>query len=159
MTAWWKLGWYCKTWRPFHTTSLQIYNWQQTLHKSLRNFITYSTSNFLTNQEYWFVHPTCKRSLHLTQQRKRTAHDADDYASLPPHKKVKKTSHRVGIKADRKRKQSEIQVHVYIKAVTQFSSQWSYIWLSCNYINSSAQKSHLPWLVRMSYNTTLISQQ
>jgi len=81
----------------------------------------------LPNESGILIRPPDKRSLHSTRQRKRTAHDADDYASLPPHKKVKKTSHRVGIKADRKRKQSEIQVHVYIKVVTQFSSQWSYI--------------------------------
>jgi len=81
----------------------------------------------LPNESGILIRPLDKRSLRSTRQRKRTAHDADDYASLPPHKKVKKTSHRVGIKADRKRKQSEIQVHVYIKVVTQFSSQWSYI--------------------------------
>jgi len=67
----------------------------------------------LSNESGILIRPPDKRSLRSTQQRKRTAHNADDYASLPPHKKVKKTSHRVGIKADRKRKQSEIQVHVY----------------------------------------------
>ena len=154
MTARWKLGWYCKTWRPFHTTSpFQIYNWQQTLHKSLRNFITCSTPCKLPNESGILIRPPDQKSLHSMRRRKHTAHDADDFASLPPHKKVKKSSHRVGIKADRKRKQSEIQVNICIKIVTQSSSQLYYVCLTIIY--SSAQsslfskKSHL---VCMSHN-------
>ena len=60
----------------------------------------------LPNESRIVIHPPDQNSLHSSQQREHTAYDADDYASLPPHKKVKKSSHQVGIKADRKRKQS-----------------------------------------------------
>ena len=59
------------------------------------------------------IRPPDQKSLRSTRRREHTAYDADDYASLPPHKKVKKSSHQVGIKADKKRKQSELQVRVY----------------------------------------------
>ena len=76
----------------------------------------------LPNESGIVICPPDQKSLRSTRQREHTAYDADDNASLPPHKKVKKSSHRVGIKADRKRKQSELQVHVCIKIITQFQS-------------------------------------
>lgn len=107
----------------------------------------------LPNESGILIRPPDQKSLCSTRRREHTAHDADDFASLPPHKKVKKSSHRVGIKADRKRKQSEIQVNICIKIVTQSSSQLYYLRLTIIY--SSAQsslfskKSHL---VCMSHN-------
>ena len=74
----------------------------------------------LPNESGILIRPPDQKSLRSTRRREHTAHDANDYASLPPHKKVKKSSHRVGIKADRKRKQSEIQRCVCIKMVLSF---------------------------------------
>ena len=76
----------------------------------------------LPNESGIVIRPPDQKSLRSTRRREHTAYGADDYASLPPHKKVKKSSHRVGIKADRKRKQSELQVRVCIKIITQFQS-------------------------------------
>ena len=114
----------------------------------------------LPNESGMVIHPPDQKSLRSTRRREHTAYDADDYASLPPHKKVKKSSHRVGIKADRKRKQSELQVCVCIKIITQFQSAELQLFLTT--IHSSAQsspfsqKSHLPQLVCMSHNTIIL---
>ena len=114
----------------------------------------------LPNESGIVIRPPDQKSLRLTRRREHTTYDADGYASLPPHKKVKKSSHRVGIKADRKRKQSELQVCVCIKIITQFQSAELQLFLTT--IHSSAQsspfsqKSHLPQLVCMSHNTTIL---
>ena len=112
----------------------------------------------LPNQSGILIRPPEQKSLCSTRRREHTAYDAD-FASLPPHKKVKKSSHRFGIKVDRKRKQSEIQVNICIKIVTQSSSQLYFLCLTIIYNSTQSspfsKKSHL---VYMSHNSTILYQ-
>ena len=113
----------------------------------------------IPNESGIVIRPPDQKSLRSTRRREHTAHDADDFASLPPHKKVKKSSHHVGIKADRKRKRSELQVHVCIKLLLSSSQIFLTTIHSSAQSSSFSKKSHLPQLVCISHITTILYHQ